>query len=116
MDREQIRRRWEALKSAWAALKGPEAFLGEHFAHEDDVQAALEAVENDVDALLAAIDELTQQKGEMTMETFDRQAVLAKAEEVLDEARSETDRENRDSLIRLAGVYIHLAGEGRDKS
>jgi hypothetical protein len=50
------------------------------------------------------------------METFDRQAVLAKAEEVLDEARSETDRENRDSLIRLAGVYIHLAGEGRDKS
>jgi len=58
MDREQIRRRWEALKSAWAALKGPEAFLGEHFAHEDDVQAALEAVENDVDALLAAIDEL----------------------------------------------------------
>ena len=50
MDREQIRRRWEALKSAWAALKGPEAFLGEHFAHEDDVQAALEAVAADPSA------------------------------------------------------------------
>ena len=56
MDREQIRARWEALKSAWAALNGPEAFPGEHFAHEDDVQDALEAVENDVDDLLAAID------------------------------------------------------------
>ncbi len=51
MDHEQIRVRWEALKSAWAALMGPEAFPGEHFAHEDDVQAALEAVENDVIAL-----------------------------------------------------------------
>jgi hypothetical protein len=66
MDREQIRRRWEALKSAWAALKGPEAFLGEHFAHEDDVQAALEAVENDVDALLAAIDELEDERDTAT--------------------------------------------------
>jgi hypothetical protein len=59
MDCEQIKVRWEALKSAWDALNGPEAFPGEHYAHEDDVQAALEAVENDVDALLAAITELT---------------------------------------------------------
>jgi hypothetical protein len=58
MDCEQIKVRWEALKSAWDALNGPEAFPGEHYAHEDDVQAAMEAVENDVDALLAAIDEL----------------------------------------------------------
>jgi hypothetical protein len=108
MDTEQIRN-LEQIRAWVATRRQPVPRLLTQTSYES---TAL----HHIDDLLAAIDELTQQKGEMTMETFDRQAVLAKAEEVLDEARSETDRENRDSLIRLAGVYIHLAGEGRDKS
>ena len=55
LDLDAIEARAEAVKTAWAALMGPEAFPGEHFAHEDNVQAALEAHEADVEALVAEL-------------------------------------------------------------